>query len=141
MSTEEIQMKCNELCGKSAAELTSGFSRFYGESGMWKSIRRIIQDIYREGEMKAKNAYCEGLNKGRLEGIGGTALICLALGTVGVVMTKVKQSKERKAVWEVNRQMQEDIIDFYEERLHHMKEMYEQAKEEPVCLEKQNVRE
>lgn len=129
MSTEEIQKKCNELCGKSAAELTSGFSRFYGESGMWKSIRRIIQDIYREGEMRAKEAYCEGRSTGRIEGIGGTLLVCLAVGTVVVVATKAKQSKERRVVWEANKEIREDIIDSYEEQLRRMKELYETEKE------------
>ena len=139
MSTEEIQMKCNELCGKSAAELTSGFSRFYGESGMWKSIRRIIQDMYREGEMIAKNAYCDGLNKGRIEGAGGMLLVCLAVGTVVVATTKAKQSKERKAVWEANRQIREDIVSSYEEQLRHMKELYETEKESATCTERNSA--
>ena len=139
MSTEEIQMKCNELCGKSAAELTSGFSRFYGESGMWKSFRRIIRDMQIESDLKAKNAYCEGLNKGRLEGIGGTALICLVLGTVGVVTAKVKQSKERKVVWEANRQIREDIVSSYEEQLRHMKKLYETEKESATCTDRNNA--
>lgn len=139
MSMEEIQMKCNELCGKSAAELTSGFSRFYGESGMWKSIRRIIQDMYREGEMKAKNAYCDGRNTGRIEGAGGTLLVCLALGTVVFVGVKAKQSKERKAVWEANRQIREDIVSSYEEQLRHMKELYETKKESAACTERNSV--
>ena len=139
MSTEEIQMKCNELCGKSAAELTSGFSRFYGGSGMWKSIRRIIQDIYREGEMKAKNAYCDGRNTGRIEGAGGMLLACFAVGTVAFVVTKAKQSKERKAVWEANKEIREDIIDSYEEQLRHMKELYETEKESATCTDRNNA--
>ncbi len=139
MSTEEIQMKCNELYGKSAAELTSGFSRFYGESGMWKSIRRIIWDMYREGEMKAKNAYCDGRNIGRIEGAGGTALAFLAVGTVAFVVTKAKQSKERKAVWEANKEIREDIIDSYEEQLRHMKKLYETEKERATCTDRNNA--
>ncbi len=131
MSVEEICMKCNDLCGKSASEITSGLSGFYGESGMLKSVRRIIHDMQIESELKAKNAYCDGKNNGRLEGIGYTAIVCLALVTVGVVTTKVKQSKERKAVWEVNRQIREDIIDSYEAQLQRMKEKLEQAKGEP----------
>jgi len=139
MSSEEICMKCSDLCGKSASEITGGLSRFYGESGMWKSFRRIIRDMQIESDLKAKNAYCEGLNKGRLEGIGGTALICLVLGTVGVVTAKVKQSKERKAVWEVNRQIREDIAGSYEEQLRHMKEVYEMEKEGVACTERNSV--
>ena len=139
MSTEEIQMKCNELCGKSAAELTSGFSRFYGGSGMWKSIRRIIQDMYREGEMKAKNAYCDGRNTGRIEGAGGTVLAFLAVGTVAFVVAKAKQSKERKAVWEANRQIREDIVSSYEEQLRHMKELYETEKDSATCTERNSA--
>ncbi len=139
MSTEEIQMKCNELCGKSAAELTSGFSRFYRENGMWKSIRRIIQDMYREGEIRAKNAYCDGLNKGRIEGAGGMLLVCLAVGMVVVATTKAKQSKERKAVWEANRQIREDIVSSYEEQLRHMKELYETEKESATCTERNSA--
>ena len=131
MSGEEICMKCNNLCGKSASEITSGLSGLYGESGMGKSIRRILQDMQTEGERKAKNAYRDGLNKGHLEGISGTAIVFLVLGAVGVAVAKVKQSKERKTVWEANRQIREDIIDFYEERLQHMKELYEEAKGEP----------
>lgn len=139
MSSEEICMKCNNLCGRSASEITSGLSEFYGESGMWKSFRRIIQDMQIESELKAKNAYLDGRNNGRLEGIGYTAIVCLALVTVGVVTTKVKQSKERKAVWEVNRQIREDIIDSYEEQLQCMREAFEQSKEGQVCSEKHSA--
>ena len=96
---------------------------------MWKSIRRIIQDIYREGEMKAKNAYCDGRNTGRIEGAGGTVLAFLAVGTVAFVVMKAKQSKERKAVGEMNKEIQEDIADSYEEQLRNIMEMHEMEKE------------
>ena len=140
MSIDEINMKCNDLCGKSASEITSGLSGFYGESGMGKSVRRIIRDMQTESELKTKNAYSDGRNKGRLEGGGGTAIVCLVLGTVLYALTKAKQSKERKAVWEANRQIRDDIIDSYEERLRHVKETYEQAKEELVCSDENSVK-
>lgn len=140
MSSEEIQMKCNELCGKSASELTSGFSRFYGDGGMWKSIRRIIQDMQLEAEMKAKKAYSDGRNKGHIEGVGGMVLACMIVGSAVLVAIKAKQSKERKAVWEENQKIREDIVCAYEEQLRQMKEAYEMGKGGVACQENHCVK-
>ena len=83
--------------------------------------------------MKAKNAYCDGLNKGRIEGVSGTVLVCLALGTVGIVVTKVKHSKERKKVWDANRRIREDSIYICADKMRRMQEAHKRAKERAIC--------
>lgn len=124
MSIEEIGLRCEELQGKSAPQITSGISKLYGDNGMAESLVRMCEDLKREYDAKVQEAHCRGI----FEGVGYTVAVGLVLGTVGFFVAKAKQAKERRALWDANRQIREEIIGLYEERLQNMKEVCEKAR-------------
>lgn len=136
MSIEEINVKCDELYGKPAPQITNGLSRFYGETGMGSSIRRMLADAQRECDMKVQEAKREGLTKGTIRGVGGTLAAVLILGTTRVIISKVKQAKEKKAVSKMNQQDHNEIINSCEICQQYMKEDYGKVQE---AVDRRNI--